>query len=297
MSEPTAPSKARWFSVALLSVGVLIATGLRWGADGDLSALGVWALVLVWLVCLFVAGTAMVHLVFAFLLEGGWKGSIKALILSASGWVALTTAMWEGTPEDIVGAATAGGLALLVLASPGAFMFFRVHAKEDQRIRQEAERRQREAEEETRRAVRERLERKREEERQREEARRAQAEQERAKREQEERRREEAKRANESGRSSRGSGKKRSRGGGQRSTGDRGQRSPNPASPQSRSPHEILGVAPDASEAEVDAAYRQKVQMYHPDKVASLGPEFMPIAELKTKEINAAYEKLKPKKR
>jgi DnaJ-domain-containing protein 1 len=34
-------------------------------------------------------------------------------------------------------------------------------------------------------------------------------------------------------------------------------------------------------------------QMYHPDKVASLAPEFQALAEQRMKEINAAYSLLK----
>ncbi len=298
-SERTAPSKTRWFLVAFLSVGVLVTTGILWGSTtgGETSALGVWALGLVWVVCLFVAGTAMAQLFFAFLRDGGRKGPIKALILLASGWAALSIAMWEGTPEDVAGATMAAGIALSLFASPGVIMFVRARVKEDQRIRQDAERRKREAEEEAKRAKRERLKREREEERQREEARQAQAEWERAKHEQEERRREEAKRANEGRKRSRGSGNKRSRAGEERSTDDRGQRCSNPARPHTRSAHEILGVAPDASEEEIVVAYRKKVRMYHPDKVSGLAPEYTEIAEREMKEINAAYAELKPKKR
>ncbi len=55
----------------------------------------------------------------------------------------------------------------------------------------------------------------------------------------------------------------------------------------------ILGVSATASAAEVSAAYRHMAQMYHPDKVAALGPEFGDLAEQKMREINAAYEMLK----
>ena len=60
-----------------------------------------------------------------------------------------------------------------------------------------------------------------------------------------------------------------------------------------RSPYEVLGVAPGASEDEATAAYHRLVQMYHPDKVANLAPEFREVAERRMKEINAAYEELK----
>jgi hypothetical protein len=55
----------------------------------------------------------------------------------------------------------------------------------------------------------------------------------------------------------------------------------------------ILGVVEDASEAEISAAYRRLAQMYHPDKVAGLAPEFQALADKRMKEINGAYEVLK----
>ena len=64
-----------------------------------------------------------------------------------------------------------------------------------------------------------------------------------------------------------------------------------------RTAHEVLGIAPDASEAEIVAAYREKVRMYHPDKMSGLAPEYTEIAERGMKEINTTYAKLKPKKR
>jgi preprotein translocase subunit Sec63 len=55
-------------------------------------------------------------------------------------------------------------------------------------------------------------------------------------------------------------------------------------------PHEVLGVAEDASEDEVRHAYQQKMREYHPDKVANAAPELRELAERRSKEINAAYE-------
>lgn len=57
----------------------------------------------------------------------------------------------------------------------------------------------------------------------------------------------------------------------------------------------ILGVSPDATQAEIKKAYRQKVAEYHPDKIESKGlpPEFMKFANDKMAEINAAYDALK----
>lgn len=65
-------------------------------------------------------------------------------------------------------------------------------------------------------------------------------------------------------------------------------------SPQSNSTaqawYEILGVEPAASVDEIRVAYKRKISQYHPDKVASLGEEFMDIAQNKSKEINSAYK-------
>jgi DnaJ like chaperone protein len=60
-----------------------------------------------------------------------------------------------------------------------------------------------------------------------------------------------------------------------------------------QAPHEVLGVSANATIEEITAAYRQMAQMYHPDKVTTLGPEFRELAERKMKEINKAYEALK----
>lgn len=55
--------------------------------------------------------------------------------------------------------------------------------------------------------------------------------------------------------------------------------------------YDILEVKSNASPDQIRAAYRKKMTLYHPDKVASLGPEFSVIAERMTKSINEAYER------
>ena len=55
----------------------------------------------------------------------------------------------------------------------------------------------------------------------------------------------------------------------------------------------LLGVTTNASPGEISAAYHHLAQMYHPDKVAGLAPEFQTLADLRMKEINAAYQLLK----
>lgn len=56
---------------------------------------------------------------------------------------------------------------------------------------------------------------------------------------------------------------------------------------------EILGVNADASTGDITTAYRRLAQMYHPDKVASLAPEFQELADQKMKDVNRAYSILK----
>jgi DnaJ like chaperone protein len=54
----------------------------------------------------------------------------------------------------------------------------------------------------------------------------------------------------------------------------------------------VLGVTPQATDAEVTKAYRRQMSQNHPDKLAAKGlPESMKtVAEEKTKQIRSAYE-------
>ena len=61
----------------------------------------------------------------------------------------------------------------------------------------------------------------------------------------------------------------------------------------SKDPYVVLNVPRNASKDEVVAAYKKLAQMYHPDKVAGLAPEYHLIAETKMKDINAAYEQIR----
>ena len=63
------------------------------------------------------------------------------------------------------------------------------------------------------------------------------------------------------------------------------------------SPYEILNIPPDADEKEIQAAYRQASQQYHPDKVAHLGPELQALAETKFLEIQRAYDVIRRKRK
>ena len=76
--------------------------------------------------------------------------------------------------------------------------------------------------------------------------------------------------------------------------------SPPPAQPpvrQSFTPWwEVLGVKQDSAEEVVRKAYIDLLKQYHPDRVASLGPELRELAERKTQEINGAYDRSRGKR-
>ena len=54
--------------------------------------------------------------------------------------------------------------------------------------------------------------------------------------------------------------------------------------------YRVLEVPESASLSDITIQYKRKIREYHPDKVASLGKELKDLAELKSKEINSAYE-------
>jgi hypothetical protein len=53
------------------------------------------------------------------------------------------------------------------------------------------------------------------------------------------------------------------------------------------------GVANGVTSEAINEAFRRLAQLYHPDKVAGLAPEFQALADSKMKDINAAYTLLK----
>ncbi len=55
-------------------------------------------------------------------------------------------------------------------------------------------------------------------------------------------------------------------------------------------PHQILGVSPNATKEQIQAAYREAIKKYHPDKVSHLGEEFQELANRKFVEIQSAYD-------
>ena len=57
----------------------------------------------------------------------------------------------------------------------------------------------------------------------------------------------------------------------------------------------MLGVSPDASDDDVKRAYRRLMNRHHPDKLVAKGlpEEMMRAATEKTREIKAAYDRVK----
>ncbi|MGL5351844.1 MAG: J domain-containing protein, partial [Clostridium sp.] len=55
-------------------------------------------------------------------------------------------------------------------------------------------------------------------------------------------------------------------------------------------PYEILGVKPDATQAEIKSAYRALIKQYHPDQYGD--NPLRELAEVKMREINGAYDSL-----
>ena len=69
-----------------------------------------------------------------------------------------------------------------------------------------------------------------------------------------------------------------------------------PADQRPHDPNAVLGVPPGASDEEIGRAYRERMKEYHPDRVASLGPELRALAHEKTIEIQRAWETLRAKR-
>ena len=58
-------------------------------------------------------------------------------------------------------------------------------------------------------------------------------------------------------------------------------------------PYRVLGLTEEASEAELDLAYRRLIGQYHPDRLQGAAPELRRQAEAKAREINAAYDRIR----
>lgn len=58
-------------------------------------------------------------------------------------------------------------------------------------------------------------------------------------------------------------------------------------------PWTVLGIEPTASTSEVARAFRARMAEYHPDKVATMGPEIRALAHEKSKLITLAYARVR----
>ena len=58
-------------------------------------------------------------------------------------------------------------------------------------------------------------------------------------------------------------------------------------------PYRVFDLTSEATDAEIDQAYRRLISQYHPDKMAGVAEELREQAEKKASEINAAYDRIK----
>ncbi|NMT36588.1 DnaJ domain-containing protein [Stenotrophomonas maltophilia] len=58
-------------------------------------------------------------------------------------------------------------------------------------------------------------------------------------------------------------------------------------------PYRELGLTSEATDAEVERAYRKLISQYHPDKLGGAAPELQQQAEQTSRRINAAYDRIK----
>jgi hypothetical protein len=56
--------------------------------------------------------------------------------------------------------------------------------------------------------------------------------------------------------------------------------------------YRVFDLPETASNAQIDRAYRKLMSQYHPDRVAGAAPELRKLAEQKSREINAAYDRI-----
>ena len=58
-------------------------------------------------------------------------------------------------------------------------------------------------------------------------------------------------------------------------------------------PYAVLGLSEEASDGEVDRAYRRLIAQYHPDRLTGAADELRLQAEDKARSINGAYERIR----
>ena len=58
-------------------------------------------------------------------------------------------------------------------------------------------------------------------------------------------------------------------------------------------PWQVLEISPNSSQETIHKAFREQSKLYHPDLVSHLGRHLQEEAELRTKDINRAYDMLR----
>ncbi len=62
-------------------------------------------------------------------------------------------------------------------------------------------------------------------------------------------------------------------------------------------PYRVFDLTEDASDAEIDLAYRRRISQVHPDRFDGAAPELRRQAEAKARELNAAYDRIRALRR
>jgi DnaJ-domain-containing protein 1 len=61
--------------------------------------------------------------------------------------------------------------------------------------------------------------------------------------------------------------------------------------------YRVLGLTREASDGEVDQAYRRLISQYHPDRLSGAAQELRAQAEQRAREINGAYDRIKAERK
>jgi preprotein translocase subunit Sec63 len=62
--------------------------------------------------------------------------------------------------------------------------------------------------------------------------------------------------------------------------------------PKKYDPYAVLGLRDDASDGEIERAYRRLIAQYHPDRLSGAADELRVQAEDKAREINTAFDRI-----
>ncbi len=62
-------------------------------------------------------------------------------------------------------------------------------------------------------------------------------------------------------------------------------------------PYSVLGVTTDATDTDVERAYRRLISQYHPDRLDGAAIELRRQAEARAREINGAYDRIKAQRK